>query len=147
MQCVNMLPIVYCWNKSSRMLLRHYWVYNAVKGRIHEQLTTFFSITKQMFAAFYFSRSRSRVDKQSLRGNNFWMTEKWWVVWQPIRREKKIWAKLWCGVVYNKFISLFGWTTKMLLKWIQDSRSKCVFGIAVAVVVVVWKKLFYKKYF
>jgi len=107
----------------------------------------FFSITKQMFAAFYFNRSRSRVDKQSLRGNNFWMTEKWWVVWQPIRREKKIWAKLWCGVVYNKFISLFGWTTKMLLKWIQDSRSKCVFGIAVAVVVVVWKKLFYKKYF
>jgi hypothetical protein len=26
-------------------------------------------------------------------------------------------------------------------------RSKSVFGIAVAVVVVVWKKLFYKKYF
>ena len=31
----------------------------------------FFSITKQMFAAFYFNRSRNRVDKQSLRGEQF----------------------------------------------------------------------------
>jgi hypothetical protein len=49
------------------MLLRNFWVCNAVKGGIHEQLTTFFSITKQMFAAFYFNRSRSRVDKRSLK--------------------------------------------------------------------------------
>jgi hypothetical protein len=66
MQCVNMLAIVYCWNKSSRMLLRDFWVWNAVKGGTHEQLTTFFSVTKQTFAAFYFNRSRSRVDKRSL---------------------------------------------------------------------------------
>jgi hypothetical protein len=42
MQCVNMLPIVYCWNKSSRILLRDYWVCNAIKDGTHEQLTTFF---------------------------------------------------------------------------------------------------------
>jgi hypothetical protein len=67
MQCVNMLPIVYRWNKSSRMLLRDYWVCNAVKDGIHEQLTMFFSVTKHMFAAFYFNRSRRRVDKRSLK--------------------------------------------------------------------------------
>jgi len=67
MQCVNMLPIVYRWNKSSRMLLRDYWVCNAVKDETHEQLTMFFSVTKHMFAAFYFNRSRRRVDKQSLK--------------------------------------------------------------------------------
>jgi hypothetical protein len=33
----------------------------------HEHLITFFSVIKQIYTAFYFSHSHSRVDKQSLQ--------------------------------------------------------------------------------
>jgi len=74
-----MLPIVYYWNKSSLLLLLDCWVCNAVKGKTHEQLTMFFSVTKHIFAVFYFSRSRVRVDKCPQNfGCNCYQNCCWW---------------------------------------------------------------------
>jgi len=112
MQCLNMLAIVYCSNKSSQMLLRDFWVCNAVKGGTHEWLTTFFSITKQMFAAFYFYRSRSRVHKQSLKSDKS----------RPkTDRALTIHSK----EVYNIFIICFRRDSSTILKIIYQNLALC----------------------